>query len=67
MNKLQRYKKDSKKTLSMLFYDRFVNFNFDVAPQDWEWYRKWNKKINTLKRVPQQQYITNTVDVCNID
>lgn len=43
----------------MLFYDRFLNFNSDVTLQDWEWFRKWNNKINTTKRVYPRKYTTN--------
>lgn len=59
MNKLQREKRNSKKVLHMLFYDRFLNFNSDVTLQDWEWFRKWNNKINTTKRVYPRKYTTN--------
>jgi|688.fasta_scaffold2885265_2 hypothetical protein len=66
MDKLQREKRNSKRILSAMFYDRFVRFNFDDAPIDWEWHRKWTNKVNTRKRVFPKKYITNT-DVCNID
>ena len=66
MDKLQREKRNSRHILSAMFYDRFVRLNFNDAPMDWEWHRKWTNKINTRKRAFPKKYVTNA-EVCNVD
>lgn len=68
MEKLQRYKRNQHKKLQA-YLRIMLKFTIDETPYRSGIYSGYNhlkNVINTTKRLPQTQYITNT-DVCNID
>lgn len=69
MNKLQRYKRNTIKQRFKSLCDVLQDKDFQDEWVKALWYKAYrlgNTNVLTLKKVPQQPYITNT-DVCNID